>query len=57
MWYSDTNPLTVLLEGAMQVLVVELRVKSVGQEEQELMDVPEQVVQVTSHLPQYESES
>lgn len=39
-------------EGAMQVLVVELRVKSEGQDAQELMEVPEQVEQVTSHFPQ-----
>jgi hypothetical protein len=36
----------------MQVLVFVSRVKSVGQLEQELMDVPEHVRQVVSHLAQ-----
>lgn len=39
-------------DGGMQVLVVEFMLKSVGQLEQELIDVPEQVEQVTSHLAQ-----
>lgn len=39
-------------EGAMQVLVLVWIVKSVGQEEQELIEVPEHVAQVTSHLAQ-----
>jgi hypothetical protein len=51
-WYWDTTVLTVELEGAVQVLVAELRVKSMGQVEQVLMEVPEQVKQVVSHLAQ-----
>ena len=38
--------------GATHVPVVESSVKEVGQLEQELMEVPEQVAQVTSHLAQ-----
>jgi hypothetical protein len=36
----------------MHVLVVEFNVKSSGQLEQELIDVPEQVLHVVSHLAQ-----
>ena len=40
------------VSGAMQVEVVVLSVKSLGQLEQELMELPEQVMQVVSHLAQ-----
>lgn len=44
--------LIVVEEGATHVLVLVWMVKSEGQEEQELIEVPEHVAQVTSHLPQ-----
>jgi hypothetical protein len=44
----------VLLIGAVQVAVPELRVKSVGQVEHALIEEPEQVAQVVSHFAQYE---
>jgi hypothetical protein len=40
--------------GWTQVEVAVSRVKSVGQVEQELMELPEQVEHVVSHLAQYE---
>ena len=51
--------MTVLISdvsGVIHILVVAFRVKSGGQLEQEVMEVPEHVVQVTSHFPQYEPE-
>lgn len=46
--------LTVLLIGAVQLAVLESRVKSVGQVEHEFMEDPRQVAHVVSHLAQYD---